>query len=655
MKQFLASDAKDKVLTKWRSLKLSPYESIHKYVDKFWDLHLKATVYKKIDFEEKKQQFCVGLSEDLNEYVNSQRPRSISTVIHHTMVAARINFQQGAKKNLKPMEAKDKQEYKGKNPSQNSSKSNSNNNKAKEKGVFKGKNKLNPEELERYHRENKCFKCGEQGHSYRSCPQRNNRNEQPRASMVEAPKEDVHCKGSPLSYAWGKVREHDAFILFDPGSTHNFISLELATKLGVQDFEMGDAMKAEGAFIGQDVSVTPLIGKLRLHIQGEKDMYINAQESGSTIPLVNDQAFDKSIKSSIFAYMIFIKDSLNGVDETQVNENGMQVDLELSNFLNQFQDVFIDDVLGELPPKRGNDDHTIELIPGSSPPNKPPYRVSQAQQEEIMRQVNELVEKEMVRPSSSPFCSPVLLVQKKDGTYWPQDLLAPAIVFVSKDGGAQICVMSEHVFHRLGLKISAPAPYKAKMANNVKVKCLGIVNGVRVKVCEVEVELDVYVMPTKGEGYPIILGRPWLMIMQARQDWGTGMLELSPHKGSGKKTKVVRYDMKAGKQGTMRFETSADEFSSSIYSITTEEESTTLKESDSSKEEVISLILTEPNKVDPPDIPRVEESKLAKMLAKDLREEEKQAYLTMLEDFPRLFMKDMTKSLESLSCNTTSI
>ncbi|MCO5582032.1 hypothetical protein L7F22_035923 [Adiantum nelumboides] len=110
MKQLLASDAKDKVLTKWRSLKLSPYESIHKYVDKFWDLHLKATVNKKIDFEEQKQQFCVGLPEDMNEYVNSQRPKSISVVIHHTMVATRINFQQGAKRNLKPMEAKDKQD-----------------------------------------------------------------------------------------------------------------------------------------------------------------------------------------------------------------------------------------------------------------------------------------------------------------------------------------------------------------------------------------------------------------------------------------------------------------------------------------------------------------------------------------------------------------
>ncbi|RXY01909.1 hypothetical protein DD576_30265, partial [Klebsiella pneumoniae] len=88
MKQFLATDAKDKVLTEWRSLKLSPYESIHKYVDKFWDLQLEATVFKKMVFGEQKQQFCEVLSEEMAEYVNSQRPNIISVVIHHSMVAS---------------------------------------------------------------------------------------------------------------------------------------------------------------------------------------------------------------------------------------------------------------------------------------------------------------------------------------------------------------------------------------------------------------------------------------------------------------------------------------------------------------------------------------------------------------------------------------
>ena len=49
--------------------------------------------------------------------------------------------------------------------------------------------------------------------------------------------------------------------------------------------------------------------------------------------------------------------------------------------------------------------------------NRPPYRVSPAQQEEILKQVNELLEKGLIRPSSSHFCSPVLLVQKKDGSW----------------------------------------------------------------------------------------------------------------------------------------------------------------------------------------------------------------------------------------------
>ena len=76
-----------------------------------------------------------------------------------------------------------------------------------------------------------------------------------------------------------------------------------------------------------------------------------------------------------------------------------------------------EEIPNELPPSRGEDDHRIDLIQGSNPPNRAPYRVSLAQQEEIMAQVNELLEKGMIRHSSSPYCLPVLLVQKKDGTY----------------------------------------------------------------------------------------------------------------------------------------------------------------------------------------------------------------------------------------------
>ena len=50
MKQFLIDQAKDDVLIAWCGFKLEKGELIQKYIDKFWDLHLKAIVYKNIDF-----------------------------------------------------------------------------------------------------------------------------------------------------------------------------------------------------------------------------------------------------------------------------------------------------------------------------------------------------------------------------------------------------------------------------------------------------------------------------------------------------------------------------------------------------------------------------------------------------------------------------
>ncbi|MCO5606457.1 hypothetical protein L7F22_060645 [Adiantum nelumboides] len=204
---------------------------------------------------------------------------------------------------------------------------------------------------------------------------------------------------------------------------------------------MGETHAAEGPFEGPATPVTPLIEKLRLHVQGYvdkedflisllknedvllgapwfhrmaasltfperkvtfkhkgRDITLHINEKGHTIPLVSHDSFDKAMKSSISAYMIFVKDLSNSND---VSPNGsLKVDNDLHSFLNEHAELFIDDIPTELPPKRGDDDHRIALILGSSPPNKPPYRVSQAQQEEIMSQVNELVQQGMVPPNA---------------------------------------------------------------------------------------------------------------------------------------------------------------------------------------------------------------------------------------------------------------
>ncbi|MCO5561647.1 hypothetical protein L7F22_015268 [Adiantum nelumboides] len=57
------------------------------------------------------------------------------------------------------------------------------------------------------------------------------------------------------------------------------------------------------------------------------------------------------------------------------------------------------------------------------------------------------------------------------------------------DGGAQMCVITERTMHRLGLSITEPSDCHAKLANNSKVKCLGIIKDVHITVLDVSAKL----------------------------------------------------------------------------------------------------------------------------------------------------------------------
>ncbi|MCO5581208.1 hypothetical protein L7F22_035086 [Adiantum nelumboides] len=157
MKQFLDDDAEDNVLTAWRSLKFKEGESLQNYIEKFWDTCLKATVYRNINFSEKRQQFCAGLPEDMRTYVQALRPKTIAAVIHYTIVACKI---------FKPKNPPNKGD-KGKDKENGSSNVKSNNKKQASKRPYQGTNRLSPEEMERYRKKNRCFRCGTTCHTYR--------------------------------------------------------------------------------------------------------------------------------------------------------------------------------------------------------------------------------------------------------------------------------------------------------------------------------------------------------------------------------------------------------------------------------------------------------------------------------------------------------
>jgi hypothetical protein len=82
--------------------------------------------------------------------------------------------------------------------------------------------------------------------------------------------------------------------------------------------------------------------------------------------------------------------------------------------ISEFLNVFLDE-LPSMPPDR-EIEFVIELVSGTAPIFKRPYRMATNQLAEIKKQLQELLDKRYIRLSASPWGAPVIFVLKKDGT-----------------------------------------------------------------------------------------------------------------------------------------------------------------------------------------------------------------------------------------------
>jgi hypothetical protein len=79
-----------------------------------------------------------------------------------------------------------------------------------------------------------------------------------------------------------------------------------------------------------------------------------------------------------------------------------------------YPDVFPEELPG-MPPDR-DVEFVIDLLPGTAPISKRPYRMSSDQLQELKAHIKELLGKGFIRASSSLWGAPVIFVGKKDGT-----------------------------------------------------------------------------------------------------------------------------------------------------------------------------------------------------------------------------------------------
>ena len=92
----------------------------------------------------------------------------------------------------------------------------------------------------------------------------------------------------------------------------------------------------------------------------------------------------------------------------------MRSDLDLPRVVYEYEDVFPDELPG-LPPQRVID-FGIELHPNTSPISMSPHRMAPVELQELRVQLQELLDKWIIRPSTSAWGAPVLFSNKKDKT-----------------------------------------------------------------------------------------------------------------------------------------------------------------------------------------------------------------------------------------------
>jgi hypothetical protein len=82
----------------------------------------------------------------------------------------------------------------------------------------------------------------------------------------------------------------------------------------------------------------------------------------------------------------------------------------------EYPDVFPEELPGMSPDR--DIEFMIELLRGTPPISKRPYRLHVTELVELKKQLAELQSKGFIHPSLSPWGAPVLFVEKKDATQW---------------------------------------------------------------------------------------------------------------------------------------------------------------------------------------------------------------------------------------------
>ena len=113
--------------------------------------------------------------------------------------------------------------------------------------------------------------------------------------------------------------------------------------------------------------------------------------------MINGKQFEKELKKNQVCFTIVSRGPSIGSNDQVITKVGNdRVIVEVIELHNEYRDIVAKDIPDGLPLARSIS-HCMDLILGASFPNKAPYRLTSRKNEELNRQVHELLQKGMIR------------------------------------------------------------------------------------------------------------------------------------------------------------------------------------------------------------------------------------------------------------------
>ncbi|KAJ9557239.1 hypothetical protein OSB04_011853 [Centaurea solstitialis] len=311
-----------------------------------------------------------------------------------------------------------------------------------------------------------CFECGSLNHYRNDCPKLNQR---PYANRVQpANQANQANQGNRGGLARGRafvigaeeakqnpdvvtgtflLNNYPATVLFDSGADRSFVSLEFRPKINkksqnlkedhIIEYSNGELVKADKiirkctlGLSGKDFSIDLIpikigsfdiivgmdwMSKHRATICCAEKIVVIALPDGRFLEVYGDKP-KRDIKIVSFMKMRnHLRKECVAFMAHVVDKSAKEKQIQDIPIVRDFPEVFPEELPG-LPPQRQVEFH-IDIIPGAGPVARSPYRLAPSEMQELSNQLQELLDKGFIRPSSSPWGAPVLFVKKKDGSF----------------------------------------------------------------------------------------------------------------------------------------------------------------------------------------------------------------------------------------------